>query len=237
MMTWFKEHKWLCLLFLLLPLLCAGYWFLSMRLDRPLISIQQIKVEGPFRSVTQAQVQAVVSPFMSDDFIRFPAHRLQHTIMAALPWVESVRVVREWPPALRLVLTERTAVAFWNEDALIDSDGVVFRPLKPWPEGLLQFNGPADHARLLWAHLKTVQELCPAIAGQLTTLSLNDRGAWTMGLRSGLVAQLGRNAFDQRVSILCQIKSHSSLVKMGKGPQLVDLRYPNGFTVGPLKTS
>lgn len=237
MMAWLKQLKWLCGGLLLLPMVCGAYWLLSMRMDRPLIAIQRIKVEGPFRAVTQAQVQTVVTPFMANDFIRFPAHRLQHAMMTALPWVKSVRVVRQWPPALRLVLTERKAVAQWNQDALIASDGAVFVPAKPWPEDLLQFNGPADHVRSLWSHLTTVQQICPALASELTVLSLNDRGAWSLRLRSGSVAHLGRNYFDQRVSILCEVKKHSLLAKARKRAWVVDLRYPNGFTVGSLKTS
>lgn len=112
-----------------LAVVCAVVWAL-VALRSPLLDVDRVQVVGAER-VTVAEVRAAASTAAGTPMIDVDLGRARAGV-AALPWIDEVRVTRLWPGTVRIVVSERSAVAAvatiadgdegW---ALLDADGRV----------------------------------------------------------------------------------------------------------------
>jgi cell division protein FtsQ len=154
-----------------------------------------------------------------------------------LPWVASVQVVRQWPAALSLRVSEREPVARWADDALLDSEGNVFRPgLRDLPADMPRLAAQDEHATEV---LAAYREMALALDNgplALAGLTLDNRGEWTAQTRAngghpGIILRLGQDEPRNHLSMLQEAVTANLAGKID-AVAYVDLRYPNGFAVG-----
>lgn len=120
-----------------LAVVCAVVWAL-VALRSPLLDVDRVQVVGAER-VTVAEVRgAASSASAGTPMIDVDLGRARDGV-AALPWVDEVRVTRLWPGTIRIVVTERHAVAAVEREggqgwALLDADGRVLEIVAPEPD-------------------------------------------------------------------------------------------------------
>jgi cell division protein FtsQ len=130
--------------------------------------------------------------------------------VAALPGVESVRVVRAWPSTVRIEVTEREPVAVVQRDGglwLVDGGGVVFERVGSRPPGLPRLDLTADAAgraalevaRALPVSLRTLVERISARTPESVELRLRDGRTvvWGGSDRNGEKARVLRALLHQ----------------------------------------
>lgn len=195
------------------------------------MTVQRVAVHGPFQFVPREQVRAAVTPYLDQALWWFPVASLRSRLMADLPWLAAVRVVRTWPPGIKLYLHERRAVAAWGADHLLSDAGEIFKPAPPWPTRLPLFSGPADQAgRMLVFYERAM--LRDQAAQRIRSVHVTSRHAWELTLDDGVLVRLGRTHIEQRWQRFCQVYQLFTEQQHEPAELVFDFRYPNGFSIG-----
>ncbi len=202
------------------------------RLLQPdLLPLRKAKVEGEFVHVKAAELRAVMKPFVEQGFVYVDTAEVRRHI-EALPWVKRAAVYRQWPDTLRIRIEEQQAVARWGDGGLVNRDGELFTPPPvSYPANLPLFRGPADRQKSMLQRYWQMQRILAPLNFTVTRLELDDRGAWRLGLDSGMVLVLGRQEKSyERLQRFVHTYNGALAVRAEQIEQ-VDLRYTNGFAV------
>ncbi|MDN6179583.1 MAG: cell division protein FtsQ/DivIB [Halomonas subglaciescola] len=215
-------------LLLLMLLLGAGGRALWLWLDTP---IERVSVRGEWDYVSADYLRDQLAPLVRD--ARWLSVDLEAVRQAALGigWLKEVRISREWPDALTFELIEQTPVARWNDDQLLNADGMpfVFAPLTP-PVGLPDLAGPADSSQEVLAYYRELGKRTDALGLTLDQLRLEPRGAWRLQTGDGAWIMLGRRQHQARLKRL-SASWQRELGQYAGAIRYIDLRYPNGVAV------
>ncbi|MCX7362683.1 MAG: FtsQ-type POTRA domain-containing protein [Alphaproteobacteria bacterium] len=148
--------------------------------------------------------------------------------LEAIDWVESATVERRLPNALFVTLTERRAVAIWqngNEYTLIDKQGRTVRAkrMPPGAETLLLLGGVAapDHV----GELLLLLAYEPAISRQLRAAVWVGQRRWNLILSNGVEIWLPADDAVAAFHRLAKLDAQHKLLSREFG--VVDLRLPD----------
>ncbi len=217
---------------LLLALLFAGGGWLGRQLADPrVMPVRHVGVDGLLRHVSREQLQRRIeevvigaSFFTVDvDAVRAAAREI--------PWVDDIRVRKQWPDRLRIDVVEQHAVLRWNDRMLVNARGEAFAaPRASFPPGLANLRGArADLGRLFAAYGDIQRRLRP-LGLRVAELERGARGSWRLRLDGGPRVELGRESLERRVARL--IALYPRLVAdPRRHPVALDLRYANGLAV------
>jgi cell division protein FtsQ len=192
--------------------------------------VRYLKVEAEYNHVSAEQIRAAVESRLGAGFFAVRLDEVRAAV-AALPWVESAEVRKQWPDTLLVYVRERQPFARWGEDRLIDRNGNLFRvPGGEALQGLPELAGPDDAlARVVDFYTATL----PRFSGSglvLTGVSLSERGSWTLTLEGGARILLGRDDVERRLARFLAVYPQLA-ASHGGAFQHADLRYSNGFAV------
>ncbi|MCU7959177.1 MAG: cell division protein FtsQ/DivIB [gamma proteobacterium symbiont of Bathyaustriella thionipta] len=227
---WARTGRWLTAGAFMLSM---GVMFsvLSVALTAPdALPLKVVKIHGTFAHLHNSDLEQAIAGLTRRGFFTVDVEKIRQR-SEALPWVESVSVRRIWPDRLDLTVRERQPLAFWNDDALIDRQAVIFRPSDlPVSKTLPHLRGPETQAELMLQQLTNFKRMLTAVAEDVVQLVLDDRGSWSLTTRSGIHISLGTGQVVQRLQRLVQYLP-DLLNQADKQPVSVDLRYTNGFAV------
>ena len=142
-----------------------------------------IAVEGG-RNVTRAQMLSVFGGDVDRNIFRVPLEQRQREL-EQMPWVKRATVMRLLPDHLRVLITERTPVAFVREGgriSLVDEDGVLL-DIGANPEGDERYSFPvvtgiraSDAASMRQARMRIVGEFTGDLdsAGEKVSAKLSE---------------------------------------------------------------
>lgn len=192
--------------------------------------VRFLKIEAEYDHVSAEQIRATVASHLGAGFF---AIRLEdvRAALAALPWVESVEVRRQWPDTLLVYLRERQPFARWGEDRLIDRQGQLFRvPGGETLQGLPQLAGPDDAVGRVVDFYTAVRPLFTGSGLVPIGAQLSERGSWVLVLEGGAEIRLGRDDVERRLARFLAVYPQLA-ASHGGVFQHADLRYSNGFAV------
>ena len=197
---------------------------------------RRLYVIGDLHRVSSAEVAQAAQKYLGSGFFEVEVESIQAAVQA-LPWVATVSVHRRWPDAVVVRVSEHRPVARWGSDALIGEDNVIFTPpAQSMPIGLVSLDGPEGSGATVVSELPKLQQVLARGGLEIQALRLYARGSWQATLRDGLELRLGRVDPAQR------LQRFVNQLLNDKGPALnrrledagyVDLRYTDGFAVGP----
>jgi cell division protein FtsQ len=194
------------------------------------VPIKYVRIEGVFQYLSKQEVQMALQSLVKAGFFDVDMQEI-HSVIAAMPWVDTVTVKRIWPDTIDIKVHEKKPYARWGEKSLITEEGVIFTPRNlDQFESVARVSGPETQQVKVLEIMKGVKT---ALADQSMTLaefSVNDRGAWKMKLVTGLEILLGRN---EQLKKLQRFLKTLTVLKQEQIEQIaiVDLRYPNGYAV------
>ena len=202
------------------------YVYLS---DASYFPVKTVKVSAPFEHVSREQLESILAEFGYASFFSYPTQVAERKIKQ-LNWVDSVKVNRIWPDTLKMVITEKEPVAFWNNHLMTESGDLLSTEIILEAEQLPELSGPYDQQTDVLQSYKKLSKLLEGNGLKIAALKLSDNQAWEMTLTNGLVLRLGKNEIEQRLKRFCQAYP---AVFVGKQDQLssVDLRYARGMAV------
>src|SRR5690606_27431559 len=129
-------------------------------------------------------------------------------------------------------VTEQVPVARWGEKGLLNVRGEVFvHDSRHVPEELPQLSGPVGQQAVMTERYLAAAPRLTAAGMRLTSLTLDERGAWELLLDNGVKLRLGREHIDERFD---RFLNAGARIVASRATEIeyVDLRYANGFAVG-----
>lgn len=197
-------------------------------INRP---VSDFRIEGRMEHMTALQIAAAadVAPGTRLFAINLDAVR---RAVEALPWVGHAEVSRAWPTGIVVNVVERQPVARWGEAGLLDSEGRAFTPpATDLAVSLPQLNGPEDRVGDVWTAYQKLSATLKGSLFELAGLNLDARGEWTALTRSGITLRLGQDDPSTQGALIVGAVTRSLADRIGQ-VAYIDLRYPNGFSVG-----
>ena len=209
--------------------LLGALWLRSGLIGAEQWPIQWLDVEGELQRTSSSQIRGAAAGPAARGFFSADLERVREAV-ESLPWVAEAEVSRHWPDALQIRIQEHQPVARWNDASLFSDRGEVFRvDGSANMQGLARLSGPDSRRQdVLEAWLWMRREL-GRVGQDIRAIDLDERGAWTLVLGSGLEVLVGREQVRQRLDRFIAI--HDALADGERRAQRVDLRYPNGLAV------
>lgn len=209
-------------------------------LTLPFFSLREIRVEGVDHSqtvrvslahVTRGQIEQIMHNTADTNFMTVDLEALQAAFME-LPWVRSVKILRDWPPALDVLLEEHVPLAHWGETALINTHGELFRAMTENAH-LPVFVGPdVQSSHLITQQYQALNELLQPLGQSAQEIVLTPRHAWHIRLDTGTWLKLGRKHIESRLRRYVAVyQQHGESLTQQQTLAYVDLRYANGFAI------
>jgi cell division protein FtsQ len=192
--------------------------------------IRWLEVNGTFQRVSAEQLRANLASEVGSSFFTVDLQGLQEAA-ARISWVSAARVQKEWPDTVRVSVEEYAPVAHWNRGQLVADSGTLFAvPEADEIQGLPWLEGPDTRLQEVLRTWVGMDELLAPLGLEITQISLDGRGAWSLVLDNGTNVHLGRDSTMERLERL--LASWEPLMREQEVPPLdVDLRYTNGFAV------
>lgn len=193
--------------------------------------IRQVRVEGGLANLDPTEIRRILDPALRRSYFTVDL-RLLESLIGRVAWIDDVRVTRQWPDTLVIVVSEREAVARWGADGFLSSQGVVFKPDARRSEfdGLPLLSGPDGRESDMLAMLNGLNAKLADRHLQIARLSLSGRLAWAAVMDDGLEIAYGKQdplAATDRVLALLPRVGVGSLGSIHR----LDLRYGSGFVM------
>jgi cell division protein FtsQ len=205
-------------------LVSAGRWVLN----RP---VERVVINGEFERVSADQLEAVMRKAMGKGFLAADLDGIQAKV-AALPWVATAQVGRQWPDTLEVTVTEEQPAARWGADGLLNPQGRLFiHHTSHVPAELPQLNGPEGSEADVAARYVAVSEQLLERGLGVSALELDGRGAWTLLLSNGIGVRLGSQDVEARLTRFYEALD-TVVTPVATDVQFIDMRYTNGFSIG-----
>jgi len=212
-----------------------GGWQMQAAWQQTVVPVAQVDIAGELRYLSEEQLRRSIRASLVGGYFSIDLNAVRQALLQ-LPWVEEVSVRRKWPSGLSIRVQEKTAVAYWNEHALLSARGEVFRPQVIAPDmGLPALAGPDGMQQTVWQFMQQLQTAFAGLGLPVARLVLDRRRAWQIHLAAGersdgVLIRLGRKQTQQRLQRFIDVFA------MPNAPSLqqvasVDMRYPNGFAM------
>jgi cell division protein FtsQ len=197
-------------------------------LDRP---VRRLVVEGTFQRVTPLQIEATVESNIDGGFLSLDLDRVSEQVKR-LDWIDRVQIGRAWPDTLVVDVVEHQAAARWGDKGLLNVRGELFTDNAqfPLPE-LPNLAGPPGSEREVARRYLALRGPLAEAGLKLESLTMDERGAWSIELKGGQEIRLGRRDVDERIYRFFDVVAPALAGELQRA-KYVDLRYTNGFAVG-----
>jgi cell division protein FtsQ len=219
-----------------LALSLAGLYLLWQSAFFPL---REIEIKTALKHTTRAEIEQATREHIGGNFFAVSPDEIRLGL-EKLPWVRRASVRRVWPDRLEVGLEEHTALARWGEDALVNTYGERFDGradpvrLSRLPELAalpLLIGTPGSEREVTLRYVRFAALVAP-LGAPVERVVLTQRFAWQLRLAGGLDIMLGRDAdlAEERLRRFVEVYE-TTLKKMSRRHEYVDLRYPNGFAL------
>jgi cell division protein FtsQ len=191
------------------------------------LAMSEYEFKGSLVYQDQKQVDELLQSYIGQSLLFMDLARMKAQI-EALPWVSQASLLKRWPGVLVVGLTEHEPVAFWNNETVLNSEGI---PLaKPFAKmELAQLSGPDGHAGDVMEHYLQFARIFSEQGMVLDQVRKQPRGSWTLYLRNGVVVELGEESVLERSRRVVTVLA-SDLV-LDVSINYIDARYPNGVAI------
>lgn len=224
---------WLKVLVPLGILLLLVAWWLNSTLAKP---VGKVAIYGEVEHADLTKLQERALPWLNEPFWRVDLQGLKASLEQD-PWLSSVSVRRHWPDQIRLELIERSPWAHWNENYLIDKQGIGFNPGFKYTQNLgRHIYSKKDTLADVVKFWQDLDALLHDSGLQLTELHHEQRGAWQLELNASISVLVGRDNISARINRFIWAWQYW-LSDEAENLATIDLRYPNGLSVAWRKTA
>lgn len=215
-------------------LLLSSWWLNEFNFN-DISPIEKVEIEGEFENIAHDDFRNEVVAVINGGYFALDLGAMKTTLLA-LPWVDDVSVRRQWPSSLHIKVTEKRAVAYWNDDAMISDRGEVFKPaVISDNRALPRLKGPKGLHNKMWQFLVAANKDFSSMGFEVVDLNLNNRRAWSLhfllkNTADKIELKLGRDHAENRLVKFVRVFSNVDALNL-KNIKTIDLRYPNGFAM------
>ena len=214
-------------------LVAAVLW--STRL--PLFPLRQVVVTHELHELRRSDLERSLAGRLRGNFFSINLDALRASL-EQLPWVRRAEVRRQWPSRIEVSIEEHVPVAFWGQATgqLVNSYGEIFSAaISAAPsETMPLLLGPNGMAPEMLGHYQQALDILKPLGRLPRVLHVSPRLAVQLRLDDGMLIELGRQQskapLRQRLERFVEYYP-SVLTAAKQRPNVVDMRYPNGFAL------
>ena len=200
--------------------------------------ISRIALSGDAPHVDRTVLRETVIDMIDGNYFSLDTREIMDAL-GDLPWVEKVRLRRQWPDTLMIHIEEYQPIALWGEDKWLTTTGKLVALPLPSNVALPQLNGPAAQAGEVWKKYQDWASLFARHGIRLSSMSLSRQHLYTLALEytspgskdaHGFSMILAESNADQQLLTFLEARRQALIETPGQ-IKTVDLRYPSGFSV------
>jgi len=227
----FKQYEPWAKKGLLLMIVAIGVWQLTTWLGKSsTMPIKHVRIGGELNHVTREEISTSLLQLVETGYFAMNTDEIIKKV-TAIEWVNKARVRRVWPDTIVLILEEQQPVAVWNETALLNLHGEVFKPI--FNKGLMalpSLSGIDSKSQKVLAELRKVNQSIKSIGVEVSVLNLAEHGSWSAMMSNGIKISVGHQSPEKEISKSLKLLAslEGSLIEH---LDEIDLRYPNGVSV------
>jgi cell division protein FtsQ len=201
--------------------LAAVAWF------TPVLAVRSVVIEG-VKTVPEKQVRDVLQVPDGVSMLRLDTDAVARRV-ATIPRVREVRVRRVFPSTVRVTITERTAVLYFDSPQgthLLDAEGVEFA-IEPPPPGVpkLTTAHPGDSDTMTRAAVQVLDATPPGLRPQVGEVVARSVSDIELDLRDGRSVLWGGAADSVRkAAVVLPVLTRPGTVYDISSPDLVTVR-------------
>ncbi|GBU09451.1 hypothetical protein AwWohl_05890 [Gammaproteobacteria bacterium] len=193
------------------------------------IKFQNITIYGNVDNIPQYKLQELIKIASNKNALTFDLDNYRKQWLTE-PWVNYVKLERQWPNRLAIYIDVRKPFARWGFAKMIDTDGNIFTP-KIIPDGdWLFLHGKEQYAKTLIKKISPTQDLLEALDLRIISLNLDERRAFSIILDNNIQLLLGSENYEQRLQTF-SLHYKEYIAARADEIKSVDLRYNSGFAV------
>ena len=146
-------------------------------------------------------------------------------------WIHTAHVTLHWPDEIAVQVVRQTAIAYWNDDAFINNEGIVFESVHYIGGELPQLYGSAGKEKEVMSHYQKLSRALVKSGRFIEVLLLNDRGSLEFESKDGIRVALGNVDIEQRLQRFLRVSR--TIKEMANVPKIkkFDARYINGVAI------
>ena len=203
------------------------FGFIYVSINQPITSIN---IQGDLKRVSKKGIETVVLELKNQRFLTVNQSKYKDKL-ETIDWVKSVRINKQWPDTINVVVVEDDLIGLWNERLLLNSSGELYvLDQRVVPDELIQFFGPEDRENEVYTRYKLYNEKLAARGILIEAIELDLRGSWVITVRPSIKINLGEEATEERFERFLTIWDQS-LLENFELISYIDLRYSEGFVI------
>lgn len=192
--------------------------------------ISKVSILGDLGYIDKQDLQKRIEPLVSTGFLNIDLEGLRHKLENT-PWVSHVEVERIWPNELKIELNGRQPIARWRTDSLLNNVGEPMMVNDMTAYNALPLLAGPDYAHTqVMQQYQIISHLLRPMELAITSLTLSERGSWSLSTSSGLELVLGSGDITEKIKRFSKAYEMNLKAKMDNIAR-VDLRYSNGLAV------
>lgn len=227
-------HRWLKRLLglsLLLGALAVAAYFVAEPvaelMDRPLASV---KVEGDFYYISKERAMELISAEINADFLQLNLMSMKAALESE-PWIEHAALVRRWPDALEVRITEQQPIARWGTEGFLNQRGeLILVGNIDSLEHLPLLQGSAADAGKIMQQYQDLSQLLRSRGLEVIALKCDSKKSWRLMLKGDVEVAIGRDQVMEKMRRFMTIYDQH-LNAVWQDVKAIDVRYTNGVAV------
>lgn len=210
-------------------------WAWSMMQSSNFFPLKQVIIKGEYSEVDPSAIKSILQPYLNTGLLQLKTGLLRQELQD-IPWVQTAVLDRDWPNTLVIVLTEKTPVARWHNNALVTAEGEVFFPAtNTIPKNLPELQTSSN---LISEGIALLNQVKPSVASinlQVKTLVLTQRQTVSLVLqnasdRKTIQVLLGEEDIQDRLNRFVSVYPKVFANRLEQ-VEYADMRYTNGMAV------
>jgi cell division protein FtsQ len=187
--------------------------------------INYISVTGDVSSVQRSSITQTLI------FMDGSLSDIEHVkeVLTGFGWIKSADIALRWPDELVIHVQPQQAIAYWNDNAFISGEGVVFEAEELVGGDLPQLYGPAGTEKVVMENYQRLNRALLKSGHFIEMLALNERGSLEFENQQGVRVSLGNIDVKQRLQRY--LKVSAKIEELELTARRIDTRYANGVAV------
>ena len=203
----------------------------------PLFPLREVVLTKRLNELRQDDLEYTLVTHLKGNFFSVNLEGMRVAI-EQLPWVRHADARRQWPGRIEINIEEHMPVAFWGSATgqLVNQYGEVFTAMmnRPPETPMPVLTGPAGMSTEMLSSFQEAESLLSPLGRWPKALVMSQRQALQLRLDDGMRVELGRQyakaPLKQRLTRF--VEHYPEILQLaGQRPEIVDMRYPNGFAL------
>lgn len=217
--------KYFTFLFLLTSVILYGYNNIELYVNKISISSNGNNVNTDILK-TQIKKKIKLQNFFNINPINIQKELLNH------PWIKKIEVYKKFPDKLIIKITERVAIAIFNDISLVDGSGNIFKKLEKKKNLLKFYADDQKEVKYIYNFYKKFIKFqnLNNIQIDISYIKINSIKEFVVRTKANNLIYFGSKNIDERLGRFIQLYGSIELENLNN-VEYFDMRYTNGVSV------